>query len=413
MAAQPGGRFALAFIFLTMAIDTIGLGLIIPVSPGIIRDLTHQTLSGAAHWAGWLFFVYALMQFLCAPLIGNLSDRFGRRPVLILSLLMLGVDYAITGLAPTISWLFIGRTLSGMAGASYPTVNAYIADVSPPEKRAANFGLVGAAFGLGFILGPALGGLLGEHFGLRAPFFAAAGLAVANALFGFFVLKESLPPERRRKFELWRANPLGTLKALGRYPALTLLFGVLLFIRLAHDALPSTWTYYTMQKFGWGPGDVALSLVAVGALSAVSFAVLPRVVVPRLGETRAVYVGLAFGAMAYAGYAFALAPWMLYSWMIVFCLGSVANPALTAILSHLVPHDEQGELQGAVASITSLTSIVSPLLMTNLFGYFTGGHAPVYFPGASFFAASLFELCALAIFVLAAPARRHATEPVT
>ncbi len=413
MAAQPGGRFALAFIFLTMLIDTMGLGLIIPVSPGIIRQLTHQSLSGAAHWAGWLFFIYALMQFLCAPLIGNLSDRFGRRPVLILSLLMLGVDYAITGFAPTIAWLFIGRTLSGMAGASYPTVNAYIADVSPPEKRAANFGLVGAAFGLGFILGPALGGLLGEHFSLRAPFFAAAGLAVANALFGSFVLKESLPPERRRKFEWWRANPLGTLRALGRYPALILLFGVLLFIRLAHDALPSTWTYYTMLKFNWGPGDVALSLVAVGALSAVSFMVLPRLVVPRLGETRAVYVGLAFGAMAYAGYAFALKPWMLYSWMIVFSMGSVANPALTAILSHLVPHDEQGELQGAVASITSLTSIVSPLLMTNLFGWFTSGRAPVYFPGASFLAASLFELCALALFVLAAPARTHAAETVT
>jgi DHA1 family tetracycline resistance protein-like MFS transporter len=183
-----GSRLALTFIFITMLIDTIGLGIIIPVSPGIIAELTHQNLSGAARWGGWLFFAYALMQFLCAPLIGNLSDRFGRRPVLILSLGMLGVDYLITGLAPTIAWLFIGRVLSGGAGAAYPTANAYIADISPPERRAANFGLVGAAFGVGFVLGPALGGFVGEHFGLRAPFFVAAGISFANAVFGVFLV---------------------------------------------------------------------------------------------------------------------------------------------------------------------------------------------------------------------------------
>ena len=202
-------RYALAFIFMTMLIDTIGLGVIIPVSPRLIAGLTHEAISGAARWGGWLFFSYALMQFLCAPLIGNLSDRFGRRPVLILSLAMLGVDYLITGLAPTIAWLFIGRTLSGMAGAAYPTANAYIADISPPEKRAANFGLVGAAFGVGFVLGPALGGFVGEHFGLRAPFYVAAGLSFANALFGLFALKESLPPERRRHFEIWARQSAG------------------------------------------------------------------------------------------------------------------------------------------------------------------------------------------------------------
>ena len=401
MTPSHPGRFALAFIFLTMLIDTIGLGLILPVSPGIIAQLTHEDLSGAARWGGALFFVYALMQFLCAPIIGNLSDRFGRRPVLILSLLMLGVDYAITGFAPTIAWLFIGRTLSGMAGASYPTVNAYIADISPPEKRAANFGLTGAAFGLGFILGPAMGGFLGEHFGLRAPFFAAAGLALANALFGLVVLKESLPPARRRKFELWRANPLGTLAALRRYPALIMLFAVLVMVRLAHDALPSTWTYYTMLKFHWGPGDVALSLVAVGVLTALSFGVLPRLLVPRLGETRAVFVGLFAAAIAYLGYAFAPTPMVLYGWMVIFALGGVGTPALNAILSHLVPQDEQGELQGAIASIGSLTSIVSPVAMTSLFAWFTSAAAPVYFPGASFLAASLAELTALSLFALA------------
>lgn len=413
MTAVQGSRSALTFIFLTMLIDTMGLGLIIPVMPGLIRELTGQDLSGAAHWAGGLFFTYALMQFLFAPLIGNLSDRFGRRPVLILSLVMLGVDYMVMGLSTGIVGLFIGRTLSGMAGASMPTVTAYIADVSPPEKRAANFGLIGAAFGAGFVLGPALGGFVGEYLGLRAPFFCAAGLASANALFGLLVLKESLPPSRRRKFELWRANPLGSLAALKRYPALTLLFGVLVLIRLAHDALPATWTYYTMLKFGWGPRDVALSLSAVGALTAITYAVVPRLAVPRIGETRAVVLGLAGTALAYAGYAFSAQPWMLYSWMILFALGGAAAPALNAILSHLVPHDEQGELQGAISSIGSLTSVVSPLVMTNLFGYFTGPATPVQFPGASFLAASLFELAALALFVLAAPARAHATEKVT
>jgi DHA1 family tetracycline resistance protein-like MFS transporter len=321
--------------------------------------------------------------------------------VLILSLLMLGLDYALTGLAPTITWLFIGRTLSGMAGASYPTANAYIADISPPEKRAANFGLTGAAFGLGFIIGPALGGLVGEHLGLRAPFFVAAGLAVANALFGFVVLKESLAPERRRKFEWWRANPLGSLRALKRYPALVMLFAVLAMMRLAHDSLPSTWTYYTMLKFNWGPADVAWSLVAVGVLTTISFGLLPRLLVPRLGESRAVFLGLICAVLAYAGYAFSPTPLALYSWMIVFALGGLAMPALNAIMSHLAPPDEQGELQGAMASIGGLTAIGSPLAMTHLFAWFTSGHAPVYFPGASFFAASLCELAALILFASA------------
>ena len=405
---QPS-RFALLFIFLTMLIDTIGLGLIIPVSPGIIAELTHQDLSGAARWGGWLFFVYAAMQFLCAPLIGNLSDRFGRRPVLILSLLMLGLDYTITGFAPTIAWLFIGRTLSGMAGGAYTTVNAYIADISPPEKRAANFGLTGAAFGLGFILGPVMGGLFGQYFGLRVPFFIAAGLALANALFGLTVLKESLPRARRRKFELWRANPLGTLKALNRYPALIPLFAVLVMVRLAHDALPSTWTYYTMLKFHWGPAAVSLSLAMVGVLMALSFGVLPRLLVPRLGETRAVFLGLGCAALAYLGYAFAPTPLVLYGWMIMFALGGVAGPALNAILSHLVPGDEQGELQGAIASIGALTSVVSPVVMTSLFAWFTSAAAPVYFPGASFAAACAAELVALAVFV-SAHARKESRD---
>ena len=393
-------KYALVFIFLTMLIDTIGLGVIIPVSPGLIASLTHEPVSGAARWGGWLFFAYALMQFICAPIIGNLSDRFGRRPLLILSLAMLAVDYAITGFAPSIAWLFVGRTLSGMAGASFTTVNAYIADITPPAERAARFGLVGAAFGLGFILGPALGGFVGEHFGLRAPFFVAAGLSAANALFGFVVLKESLAPEHRRKFDWRRANPLGALQALSRFPQVTLLIAVLVLAQFAHDCLPSTWSYYTMLKFGWGPGQIAWSLVAVGALMALSFAVLPRLLVPRLGEVRTVVLGFVCSVAAYAGYAFAGEGWIFYAWMLPFALGSVGSPTLNAIISHQVPADEQGALQGATSSVTSLTSVVAMWTMPTLFAWFTGPAAPIYFPGAAFFAAALCEAGAFALFAL-------------
>lgn len=408
--SPPASRFALAFIFITMLVDTIGLGLIIPVTPAIIKELTGDTLSAAAGWGGWLMFVFALMQFLCAPLIGNLSDRYGRRPVLIVSLIALAVDYTITGWAPTIWWLFLGRFLSGVAGATYPTVNAYIADVSPPEKRAANFGLTGAAFGVGFILGPALGGVIGEHFGPHAPFFAAAGIALLNALFGLVVLKESLPPAQRRPFEVGRANPLGALKSLGRFPMMYGLLGVGVLLQLAHDSLPATWTYYTMLKFNWGPGDVAWSLVGVGVTTAVSFAVLPRLVVPRLGEGGAVYFGLFFAALGYAVYAFAVAPWMMYAGMVVWALGGAGGPALNAIMSHAVPANQQGELMGARGSLDSITSIIAPLMMTGLFKYFTSGHAFIYFAGASFLAAALFEFGGLALFATTRPRTR--TEPV-
>ncbi|MEI9887294.1 MAG: TCR/Tet family MFS transporter [Rhizomicrobium sp.] len=391
-------RYALAFIFITMLVDTIGLGIIIPVTPQLITELTGESLSGAARWGGLLFFLFALMQFFFSPVLGNLSDRFGRRPVLIVSLLVLSVDYALSGLAPNIGWLIAARLMSGIAASTYPTVNAYIADVSPPEKRAANFGLTGAAFGIGFVLGPALGGLAGAHWGTRAPFYAAAAVTLANALFGWFVLKESLPPEGRRKFELWRANPVGSLVAIRRYPMIFGLIGIVVLGRLAHDANPATWTYYTMEKFGWGPGEVAWSLVAVGVLTTVSFGVLPRLVIPRIGETRAVGIGLFCAALGYAGYAFSSQPWMLYAWMLVWALAGIGSTALNSILSRQVPANEQGELQGALASLGSATSVFAPLVMTGLFSYFTSHRAPVYFAGASFFAAGLFELGALAIF---------------
>lgn len=402
---QPASRHALIFIFITMLIDTIGLGIIIPVTPQLIAELTHQGMSDAARWGGWLYFVFALMQFICAPLIGNLSDRFGRRPVLIASLFMLGVDYLITGLAPTIAWLFLGRFLSGFAGAAYPTANAYVADVSPPEKRAANFGLVGAAFGIGFVIGPAVGGVLGE-FGPRIPFYVSAGIAFCNALYGLVVLKESLPPERRRPFEIWRANPLGALLALRRFPMLIGMFGVIVLMRLAHDANPVIWSYYTMLKFHWSPAQVGYSLMAVGAMMAVVFSVLTRIIVPRIGELRAAYLGMTCGAIGFLGYAYATQSWMLYASMAIWVMFGLAGPSLSAIMSKEVGPTEQGELQGALASLGGLTSVVAPPLLSNLFGYFTSSAAPVYFPGAAFLAAAIFMM--LAVLLLATA---HRTRP--
>src|SRR5579885_65825 len=257
MTGNGASRYALVFIFITMFADTVGLGIVIPVAPKIIAQLTGLGMSGAAWWGGWLQTAFSGMLFLFSPLIGNLSDRFGRKPVIITLRLMLGVDYLITGLAPTIWWLFVCRILSGIAGAAYTTANAYIADVSPPEKRAQNFGLVGAAFGIGFVVGPALGGLIGQ-FGVRLPFFAAAALAVANAIFGLLVMSESLPLERRRKFEPWRANPVGSLIALRRYPMVIGFVVVLVLMRLAHDANPVIWAYYVYLKFHWTTAQLGL-----------------------------------------------------------------------------------------------------------------------------------------------------------
>jgi DHA1 family tetracycline resistance protein-like MFS transporter len=394
---QAASRFALVFIFMTMFIDTVGLGIIIPVAPKIIAQLTGLGMSGAARWGGWLQTAFAAMLFLFSPLIGNLSDRFGRKPILIISLLALGVDYFITGIAPTIWWLFIGRILSGIAGAAYTTANAFIADVSPPEKRAANFGLTGAAFGIGFVVGPAIGGLLGQY-GLRLPFFAAAGLAVANALFGLIVMKESLPQEKRRKFELWRANPIGSLVALRRYPTVLSFVGIMVLMRIAHDANPVIWSYYVYLKFHWTTMQLGYAMAFLGIVMAFVFGFLTRIAIPKLGEHRAAYIGLFAGAIGFAGYALATQGWQMYPWMLVWALMGLAMPSINAIISQHVPATEQGELQGALSSVGGITSVVAPVILTTVFAYFTGPHAPFYFPGAAFLAAGL--LLALAAILL-------------
>jgi len=372
---------ALSFIFLTLLIDIIGLGIIIPVLPALIQELTGGTLADASRYGGWMLFAYALMQFVCAPIMGGLSDRFGRRPVLLASLFGFGLDYFLMAMAPTIGWLFAGRIIAGMMGASITTASAYIADISTPEKRAQNFGLIGAAFGLGFIIGPMIGGFLGGY-GSRIPFLVAACLTLLNWLYGFFILPESLPLENRRRFEWSRANPVGSLLNLKRYPVIMGLVASLVLIHISAHAVQTNWPYYTIEKFNWDSKMIGISLTAVGIAFAIVQGGLIRVIIPRLGNQRSVYVGLGLSTLGFVLYALASQNWMMFAFTAVYCLGSIAGPALQGIISTVVSSNEQGELQGALTSLMSATSIVGPPLMTNTFAFFTDTNAPVYLPEA-------------------------------
>ncbi len=350
--------------------------------PKLITELIHGTLSDASKYGGWLLFAYAVMQFICAPILGNLSDRYGRRPVLLFSLFGFGIDYILQGFAPTIYWLFAGRLIAGITGGSFTTASAYIADVSTPEKRAQNFGMIGAAFGIGFIIGPVLGGILG-HYGARVPFFAAATLALLNWLYGYFVLPESLEKEHRRKFEWKRANPLGSLLSLQKYPAFIGLFMAIFLVNLASHAVQSTWTYYTMSKFNWDERLVGYSLGFVGLTVGVVQGVLIRVLVPKLGQKKSIYIGLVLYAIGFILFAFATTTWMMFAFMIPYALGGLAGPSIQSIISGHVLPNEQGELQGALTSIMSFAAIIGPPLMTNTFSYFTAANAIIHFPGAA------------------------------
>jgi MFS transporter, DHA1 family, tetracycline resistance protein len=382
---------ALGFIFITLLIDVTGFGLIIPVVPDLITELIHGDLSLASTYGGWLMGAYAVMQFLFAPVLGNLSDRYGRRPVLLFSLFGFGVDYVFTAFAPSIAWLFVGRIVAGITGASLTTAMAYIADVSPPEKRAQNFGLVGAAFGLGFIIGPVIGGLLGT-FGSRTPFFVAAGLTFLNWIYGYFILPESLSKENRRPFEWKRANPVGSLMQIKKYPALIGLIGSFVLIYLAAHAVQSTWTYYNMEKFGWHKKEVGISLGVVGAMVALVQGILIKKTIPVLGQAKSVFTGLVLYSIGMLLFGLATQGWMMYAFTVVYCLGGIAGPALQGIMSGQVPPTEQGELQGTLNSFISITTIIGPLMMTNLFAYFTNKNAPIRFPGAPFIAGAVLTL---------------------
>ncbi len=388
---------ALGFIFITLLLDVIGFGIIIPVMPDLIIELSGKTgstaelLSYASKIGGWMIAAYAIVQFLCAPIVGALSDRFGRRPVLLGSLFGFGIDYLFLALAPSLWWLFIGRIIAGVMGASFTTAGAYIADISTPEKRAQNFGMIGAAFGLGFIVGPLMGGLLAD-FGTRTPFFVCAGITLLNWLFGFFILPESLKEENRRKFEWKRANPIGTLKSLTRYPVISGLILALAFIYVSSHAVQTNWAYFVKAKFGWDAAQIGWSLAVVGVAFAVIQGGLIRFIIPKLGQERSVYLGIGLYAVGFLLYGIATEGWMMYPIIIIYCLGSIAGPALQGIMSSAIPANEQGELQGGFTSLMSLAAIIGPIMMNGTFAWFTGENAPVYFPGAAMILGAILTL---------------------
>ena len=398
VAGQAAERRALTFLFVTVLIDAIGFGIVIPVFPGLIVQWTGRSLAGAAEIAGWISFLYASVQFLCGPVIGGLSDRFGRRPVLLASLLAFGTDYLIMAFAPSLWWLVATRIIAGITGATFPTAYAYIADVSTPERRSANFGVIGMAFGFGFIIGPALGGIVAQ-FGDRVPFLLAAGLAFANAAYGWLVLPESLSPDKRRAFDWRRANPVGALGRLRVAHPRTLLLAVTVFIwSMSYQSLYSVWSYFGIERFDWTPAQVGWSLAAVGLSGAIVQGVLSRKLIPRFGQRNIIIAGAVSAMVGYSIYAFAGQGWMMYVGIAVSALQGLVFPCLQGMMSADVSPSEQGELQGTVSSVQALSSIMGPPLMTGVFAHFSGPSAPVYFPGAPFLLSVGFAVLALAIF---------------
>lgn len=383
---------AIGFIFVTLLIDITGIGIIIPVLPKLLEQLLHtDSISQISRYGGFLMFAYAVMQFLFAPLIGSLSDRYGRRPVLLFSLFGFGIDYIFMAFAPSIIWLFAGRIVAGILGGSITTATAYIADISSEKDRAQNFGLIGAAFGIGFILGPVIGGLLGT-FGTKYPFLFAALLALVNCLYGYFVLPESLSLENRRKFEWKRANPIGVLYQLKKYPVISGFIISIILIYIAGQATQSVWTYYTIERFQWNATWIGYSLGFVGLTVAIVQGGLIRIIVPKLGQKNSIFIGLGLYALGFLLFAFANNGWMMFAFMIPYAMGGIAVPTMQALMSSQVPANEQGELQGALTSLISITSIIGPLVMTNLFAYYTSEASSIYLPGAPFLLGSILSL---------------------
>jgi DHA1 family tetracycline resistance protein-like MFS transporter len=402
MQAATRSRLTLTCILVTILLDMIGVGIIVPVLPELLEDLTGGSVANAAVIGGYLVFTYAFMQFVFSPVLGNLSDRYGRRPVLLLSLLGLTFDYLMMSIAPVVWYLFIGRIIAGIAGAALATATAYMADITPPHKRTHRFGLIGAAFGLGFIIGPVVGGELGE-FGPRVPFYAAAALAFANFLFGLFVLPESLPKASRRKFDIRRANPLGAVIGLKKYPSVLWLLAVLFFFQLAAQALPTVFSYFTVEMFNFSTSTIGRTLGAFGLGFAISQAVIAGPLSRGIGEPAVAMMGLFAAIVAFAGVAFSADVYMLYLFIMVGAVSGLAPPSINGVLSRQVPDNSQGELQGAVNAASSLATIIGPLAATQIFSYYTTTPgAPGYFPGAPFIAASVSVAVALVIFAIAA-----------
>ena len=391
-------RPAVIFIFITLVLDILGIGLIVPVLPKLVQHYQGGDVAAGSFSYGMLAALYALMQFLCAPLIGSLSDRYGRRPVILISLLGSAIDYFLIAFAPNLVWFAIGRIIAGITAANYAAASAYIADVSPPEKRAANFGLIGAAFGIGFIIGPMLGGLLAQ-LGVKVPFFVAGGLTLVNWAYGWFVLPESLAPENRRAFSWARSNPVGALVALRRFPALYGLVACYFIAVLAHQVYPSIWVLYTTYRYSWDEFQTSLSLSAVAFMAGMVQGGLTKRVVGKLGERKTVQYGFTLAIFLYASYGFATHPWMLYVCIFFGSLVGLVTPSMQSLMSQSVPANEQGSLQGSLSSLSSVAGVIGPIACTQLFGFFIGEKAPILLPGAPFFWSSVLMLVALAIAI--------------
>lgn len=386
---------ALGFILFTVLLDVIGIGIIIPVIPGLLEELGIPNAGEASFTGGLLLFTYAFMQFLFAPILGGLSDQYGRRLVILIALFGLTVDYIVVAFAPTIAWLFGARIVAGICGASFTSASAYVADISAPEDRPKNFGMIGAAFGLGFILGPVLGGTLGQY-DIRLPFFVSAGLTLLNFIYGFFVLPESLSKENRRKFQWKRANPVGSIKSLKKYPFLQNLFIAFFIIYVAGHAVQSNWSFFGKEVFNWNELEIGISLAIVGFFVAIVQAVLIGRAVKKFGQNRTVFIGLTFNLLGFILFAMATQEWMIYSFLAVYVMGGLAGPTLQGLMSSQVPPNEQGELMGALTSLQNLGNIFGPLIMTGTFFYFTT-KADIYFPGAAFALGALFSIVSFSI----------------
>lgn len=397
-------KAAMIFIFVTLLIDILGIGIVIPVLPDLIKELVAGNLaspaaiaSRASLWGGIIGSSYALTQFFFAPIVGALSDRFGRRPILLLSMLGLGVDYLVQYSAPTLAWLFAGRIFAGIMGASFTTANAYIADISTDETRARNFGLLGVAFGVGFALGPAIGGLLGAY-SLRLPFLVAACLSLLNALYGYFVLPESLASENRSEFTASKLNPFASLLKMRAYPVVAGLAVAIFFISLAQRGLENVWVYFTSYRYGWDELTNGMALGLVGIMAIIVQGGMVRPVIKRFGERKTVLYGISTAVITFMGYSFATQGWMIYCVIIFGAIGGVAGPAIQSIVAKSVGPSEQGQMQGAISSLRSVTSIFAPLIFTSgLFSYFTSEKAPITLPGIPFFVGSLLNMIALVV----------------
>lgn len=389
-------KAALGFIFVTVLIDIIGIGLIIPIVPDLIHELTGLDNSGSALFGGFLAATYATMQFFFSPILGGLSDAYGRRPLLLASLFGLGLDYVVIVFAPTLVWLFVARIISGICGSSVTVANAYIADISTPEDRAKNFGMIGAAFGLGFVIGPTIGGLLGE-LGTRVPFMFAAGLSLLNWLYGYLVVPESLAPENRRPFTWKRANPFGTLKSILSHKTIIGLVLCLFFIYVAANATHANWSFFTKEKFDWSPLEIGLSLGFVGIMVAIVQGGVVGPFVRKFGEVKATYAGLIFNISGLFMMALVTQSWMVYVVIIPYAFGGLAGPSLQSLMSGQIPKNAQGELQGGITNVMMLTAIIGPPLMTGVFRFYTNPTNDLYFPGAPFVLGTLLALVSLGL----------------